>query len=80
MQITEDTARHLGITNLLDPGQNVLAGARYLDMLKSKLPARIQEPIAPGLRLPRTTSASGTSKMHACWRNGRGWIPTIGAT
>jgi len=44
MQITEDTARQLGITNLLDPGQNVLAGARYLGMMKSKLPARIQEP------------------------------------
>ena len=44
MQITEDTAKHLGITNLLDPGQNVLAGARYLGTLKDKLPARIQEP------------------------------------
>jgi membrane-bound lytic murein transglycosylase F len=44
MQITEDTAKHLGITNLLDPGQNVLAGARYLGVLKGKLPARIQEP------------------------------------
>lgn len=44
MQITEDTARQLGVTNLLDPGQNVLAGARYLGTLKDKLPARIQEP------------------------------------
>jgi membrane-bound lytic murein transglycosylase F len=44
MQITEDTARRLGVTNLLDPGQNVLAGARYLRDLKEKLPARIQEP------------------------------------
>ena len=44
MQITEDTARHLGITNLLDPGQNVLAGARYLGDAQGKLPARIQEP------------------------------------
>jgi len=44
MQITEDTARRLGVTNLLDPGQNVLAGARYLRDLKDKMPARIQEP------------------------------------
>ena len=29
MQITEDTAKQLGITNLLDPGQNVL-GRRAL--------------------------------------------------
>jgi len=44
MQITEDTARRLGVTNLLDPGQNVLAGARYLSAIKDKLPSRIQEP------------------------------------
>jgi len=44
MQITEDTARHLGITDLLDPAQNVLGAARYLSDLKSKLPARIAEP------------------------------------
>ena len=44
MQITEDTARRLGVTNLLDPAQNVLAGARYLRDLKDKLPERIQEP------------------------------------
>ena len=44
MQITEDTAKHLGVTDLLDPAQNVLAAARYLRGLKEKLPARIQEP------------------------------------
>ena len=44
MQITEDTARHLGIKDLLDPRQNVLGAARYLRDLKSKLPARIAEP------------------------------------
>jgi len=44
MQITEDTAKRLGITNLLDPAQNVLGAARYLSSLKEKLPARIHEP------------------------------------
>ncbi len=44
MQITEDTAKHLGIRDLLDPAQNVVAAARYLRDLKAKLPARIQEP------------------------------------
>jgi membrane-bound lytic murein transglycosylase F len=44
MQITEDTAKRLGISNLLDPGQNVLGAARYLRELKDKLPARIGEP------------------------------------
>ena len=44
MQITEDTARRLGINDLLDPAQNVLGAARYLHDLKEKLPPRILEP------------------------------------
>ena len=44
MQITEDTARHLGLSNLMDPAQSVVAAARYVRDLKAKLPARIQEP------------------------------------
>ena len=44
MQITEDTARHLGLSNLMDPSQSVVAAARYFRDLKAKLPARIQEP------------------------------------
>ena len=44
MQITEDTAKHLGLRDLTDPEQNVIAAARYFRDLKSKLPARIQEP------------------------------------
>jgi membrane-bound lytic murein transglycosylase F len=44
MQITEDTARHLGISDLADPRQNIVGAARYLARLKAKLPARIAEP------------------------------------
>ena len=44
MQITEDTARHLGINDLLDPAQNVVAAARYLRDIKARLPVRIHEP------------------------------------
>ena len=44
MQITEDTAKHLGIRDLQDPAQNVVAAARYLRDLKAKMPARIHEP------------------------------------
>lgn len=44
MQITEDTAKRLGIRNLLDPAENVLGAARYLRELKEKLPSRIGEP------------------------------------
>ena len=44
MQLTEDTARRLGVTNHLDPRQNVLAAARYIKDLKDRLPKRIAEP------------------------------------
>ena len=44
MQLTEDTARHLGAVDRLDSQASVTAAARYVAYLKDKLPARIQEP------------------------------------
>ena len=44
MQITEDTARHLGVADRLDAQASCVGAARYLRDLKAKLPARIPEP------------------------------------
>jgi membrane-bound lytic murein transglycosylase F len=44
MQLTEDTARHLGIVDRLDAKSSAIGAARYLADLKSKLPSRIAEP------------------------------------
>jgi membrane-bound lytic murein transglycosylase F len=44
MQLTEETARHLGVADRLDPRGSVHGAARYLRTLKDKLPARIAEP------------------------------------
>jgi membrane-bound lytic murein transglycosylase F len=44
MQLTEETARHLGVADRLDPRASVLGAARYLRDLKSRLPERIGEP------------------------------------
>ena len=44
MQLTEDTARHLGVSDRMDPRTSILAAARYLRDLKSRLPGRIAEP------------------------------------
>ena len=44
MQLTEDTARVLGVQDRLDPKAAALGAARYLRLLKDKLPARITEP------------------------------------
>src|SRR5947207_8768731 len=44
MQLTEETARHLGVGDRLDTKSSILAAGRYLQLLKTKLPARITEP------------------------------------
>src|SRR4030095_9498303 len=44
MQITEETARHLGVAGRLDAQSAMLRGAQYIRALKQKMPARIQEP------------------------------------
>ena len=44
MQLTEETARALGVVDRLDPKASAIAAARYLADIKRKLPARIGEP------------------------------------
>ena len=44
MMLTSETADRMGVTNRLDPHQNILAGARYLKILMDTLPDRITEP------------------------------------
>jgi membrane-bound lytic murein transglycosylase F len=44
MMLTEETADRLGVENRLDPGQSILAGARYLAELKSRLPDTATDP------------------------------------
>jgi membrane-bound lytic murein transglycosylase F len=44
MMLTTETADRLGVRNRLDPRESILAGARYVDFLKSSLPASTQEP------------------------------------
>lgn len=44
MMLTAPTADRMGVTDRLDANQNILAGARYLKILRDTLPARIPEP------------------------------------
>lgn len=44
MMLTQNTARHIGIDNRLDPTKSILGGARYFQMVKQKVPERISEP------------------------------------
>jgi membrane-bound lytic murein transglycosylase F len=43
MMLTEETADRMNVTDRLDPRQSILAGARYLQLLKEKLPPRIAD-------------------------------------
>ncbi len=44
MMLTNDTADRMGVTDRLDARQSILAGAKYLNLLKDSLPQRIAEP------------------------------------
>ncbi|SET54576.1 membrane-bound lytic murein transglycosylase F [Nitrosomonas marina] len=44
MMLTRETARRMGIDNLADTRMNILGGARYLKLLKEKLPENVPEP------------------------------------
>jgi membrane-bound lytic murein transglycosylase F len=44
MMLTSETADRMNVTDRLDPKQSILAGARYLTMLKETIPDRIPEP------------------------------------
>ena len=44
MMLTNDTAKHVGVTDRLDPKQSIEGGAKYLNIIKSSLPKSIQEP------------------------------------
>ncbi|GAB1232250.1 membrane-bound lytic murein transglycosylase MltF [Ferrigenium sp. UT5] len=43
MMLTESTADRMGVANRLDPRESIMAGARYLQLLKEQLPLRITE-------------------------------------
>jgi membrane-bound lytic murein transglycosylase F len=44
MMLTEDTADRMGVSNRLDPNESIIAGARYLNILKSYIPQSTLEP------------------------------------
>jgi membrane-bound lytic murein transglycosylase F len=44
MMLTEDTADRMGVKNRLDARESIMAGAKYLTLIKDQLPERIPEP------------------------------------
>jgi len=44
MMLTRTTAKEVGVTNRLDPGQSIHGGARYLARMRARLPESVEEP------------------------------------
>src|SRR5574343_180132 len=44
MMLTEDTADRLQVSNRLDPNESILAGARYINLLREQLADETEEP------------------------------------
>ncbi len=44
MMLTRATAEEMGVDDREDPRQSIMAGAAYLDLMRDRLPERIQEP------------------------------------
>jgi membrane-bound lytic murein transglycosylase F len=80
MQITEDTARHLGLSNLMDPRRTSSPPRAIFATLKAKLPARIQEPDRTWLALAAFNIGSAISRTRGSSPSSRSSIPTCGAT
>jgi hypothetical protein len=78
MMLTEETADRLQVSNRLDANESILAGARYINLLKDLLPRRPRNPTVPGSPSPPTTSAPAISTPHAPWPGNSRPTPTPG--
>lgn len=89
MMLTSETADHLGVANRLDPGDSILAGARYLVMLRDQLPDRIPEPDRTWMALAAYNLGMGhledarrlaqkLDKNPDAWRDIKDVLPLLG--
>lgn len=59
MMLTEDTADRMGVGNRLDARASIIAGARYLQQLKDRLPLHVAEPDRTWLALAAYNQGMG---------------------
>lgn len=59
MMLTEETADRMNVSNRLDARESIMAGARYLQLLKEQLPLRIDEPERTWLALAAYNQGMG---------------------
>jgi len=88
MMLTGDTADRLGVSNRLDARESIIAGAKYVRMLKDKLPRRIKDPDRTWLALAAYNQGSShledariLTKRHRMnpdsWTDVKKWMPLL---
>ena len=63
MMLTEETADRLKVSNRLDPSESILAGARYMNILRDMLPEEVEEPDRTWLALAAYNIGPGHMNM-----------------
>ena len=80
MQLLPETARSMGVTNSFDPRQNIMGGARYLQVLARRFcrtPAATDDGQRPGERLT-VCSTDEKIKVIAAYHAGPGAVEKYG--
>lgn len=77
MMLTEETADQMGVENRLDPRQSIMAGARYLQLLKEQLPPHILDPDRTYLALAAYNQGRGHLEDARVLAQRRGLNPDL---
>ncbi len=88
MMLTEETADRMKVNNRLDPRESILAGAKYLALLKEQMPARIREPDRTWLALAAYNQGFGhledariltqrAGRDPDSWMDVKKWMPLL---
>ncbi len=88
MMLTEETADQLNVNNRLDARESIMAGARYLVVLRDKIPARIPEPDRTWMALAAYNQGFGhledarilterAGQSPDSWSDVKKWMPML---
>ncbi|MCX7193694.1 MAG: membrane-bound lytic murein transglycosylase MltF [Proteobacteria bacterium] len=88
MMLTEATADQMKVTNRLDSRESIMAGAKYLELIKSQLPPQVEEPERTWMALSAYNQGQGhledarvlTQRKGGnanTWVDVKKWLPSL---